>query len=66
MSDGGFGVMCPRCCEVIQPIESPLFDGADCTDCGQVIPLNALKNYKKAMRELEERDAYDPDGGDYV
>jgi uncharacterized C2H2 Zn-finger protein len=54
LSDGQIGIRCPRCDEVVVPIENPVgLDGYDCPECDQVIESSQLRLYRKALSELE-------------
>lgn len=56
--DGELKVKCPRCDELVTPIET-IFDGMDCEECGQPISDYELSNYLKAVKEKEDNEDFE-------
>jgi uncharacterized C2H2 Zn-finger protein len=54
--DGSPAVKCPRCDEVITPVNNHIFDGVDCPECGQIIDEDQLEAYDRAVEEYEPDD----------
>jgi hypothetical protein len=45
-------VKCPRCFELIIPMDDGLLDGMNCEECGQTIDESVLRKYMKALEDF--------------
>ena len=56
MHDGGPGVTCPRCEDVVAPLYLEMLRGYNCPECEQTFDPGSLSNYKKALKAQREND----------